>query len=231
MMHEMIKKLPEDERPYDKFLKYGAGVLTDTELLAVLLRCGTRGKNVKELAAEILSYCGPGRSIGHLSNLTMKELMQIKGIGKVKAVFILCLLEFSRRMWRQQYSEKVSVTNASEAAGYYMEELRYKDTENVCLMLLNARNTVTGDLLISQGTVNSSPVSVREIVKKALARDAVRVILIHNHPSGDPSPSTDDVTAASRLKNAMALVGIEFLDSIVIGDGVYVSFREKGIIF
>ncbi|MCR5487355.1 MAG: DNA repair protein RadC [Lachnospiraceae bacterium] len=230
-MHESIKDLPEDERPYEKALKYGAESLTDTELLAVLLRSGTAGMNVKELADRVLKAAGQERSIGHLENLSVKELIQIRGIGPVKAIEIRCLLEFSKRMWNQKYAGRSSVTSASEAAGYYMEELRYKDTEHVCVMLLNTRNVVTGDFLMSKGTVSSSPVSVREIARKALSMDAVRVILVHNHPSGDPSPSSEDIAVARSLKQALSLVGIELLDSIVIGDGVYVSLREKRINF
>ncbi len=230
-MYGLMKELSAEERPYERCEKYGVSALSDVELLSVLLRNGTGKKGVLELAAEVLNRCGPGKSIGHLSNLSLKELREIKGIGRVKAIELLCLCEFSRRMWRQRYKAGFKVKDASDAAGYFMEELRYKDEENVCILLLNAKNIVIGDFLMTRGTASSSPVAVREILKKSLTMDAVKVILIHNHPSGDPAPSAADVETASLLKKAMALVGIVLLDSIIIGDGVYYSFQEEEIVF
>ncbi len=230
MTYNLIRETPVCERPYEKCERYGPGFLSDTELLAVLLRSGTKEKGVSELALDVMKLCKNG-SLGQLMNLSSKELMSIKGIGRVKAAELLCICELSKRMWRQShFSEGRRIRTSAEAAGYYMEELRYLDRERVHIMLLNAAQYLISDVKMTEGTIDMSLVSVREIVKKALAMDASKLILVHNHPSGDPYAGTKDRETTSNLKKACTLVGITMLDSIIIGDGDYFSFLEKGIL-
>ena len=221
--------MPENERPYERCELYGPSMLSDSELLGVLLRTGTRKKGAGQLAQDVLKLCGNNRSLGYLANLSMKELMQVDGIGRVKAIEILCMCELSKRMWRQsRFTERMKIMTSCDAASYYMEELRYLDRERVCIMLLDSRQYIIGDIKMSEGTADSSLVSAREIVKKALVADASKLIFVHNHPSGDPTPSNADLQTTAALYKACIFVGLTLLDSIIIGDGVYFSFLEKG---
>ena len=228
--NEYVKDLPVSERPYEKCERYGVNALSDAELLAVILRTGTHQRRVGELSLAVLGMCGADRSIGHLSNLSLEELKRIDGIGRVKAITLLCLCEFSKRMWRQKFERQISLSKSSEAAGYYMEELRYSDIENVYVMMLNTKNVMISDFHMTMGTVDSAPVSAREILQKALLSGAVNIILVHNHPSGDPTPSREDIGVTEKLREACALIGITLLDSIIIGDGVYFSFKERELL-
>ena len=230
MTYNLIRQTPVSERPYEKCERSGPGALSDCELLAVLLRTGTKDKGVTDLAADLIRMC-PGDNIGHLMKLTAKDLMSIRGIGRVKATELLCVCELSKRIWRQShYRSRTKIRSSLEAAGYYMEELRYLDRERVYIMLLDAAQYLIGDIKMTEGTVDMSLVSVREIVRKALSMDASKLILVHNHPSGDPAVSKKDMEASSNLKRACTFMGINMLDSIIIGDGDYLSFSEKGIL-
>ncbi|MBQ7463369.1 MAG: DNA repair protein RadC [Lachnospiraceae bacterium] len=230
MTYNLISQTPVNERPYEKCERFGPEYLTDSELLAVLLRTGTKERGVADLSADVLKLC-PKDNIGHLMKLSAEDLMSIKGIGRVKATELLCVCELSKRIWRQShFRSRTKIRTSSEAAGYYMEELRYLAREHVYIMLLDAAQYLIGDIKMTEGTVDMSLVSVREIVKKALAKDASKLILIHNHPSGDPSASKKDMEVSGCLKRACALMGIAMLDSIIIGDGEYLSFSEKGIL-
>ncbi|MCR5650612.1 MAG: DNA repair protein RadC [Lachnospiraceae bacterium] len=230
MTYNLIRQTPVNERPYERCERFGPEVLSDSELLAVLLRSGTDSKGVKDLASDVLRLC-PDENIGHLMKLSAEDLKKIRGIGRVKAAELLCVCELSKRIWRQShYRSRTKIRSSSEAAGYYMEELRYLDRERVYIMLLDAAQYLIGDVKMTEGTVDMSLVSVREIVKKALAMDASKLILIHNHPSGDPAASKKDMEAAQCLKRACDFMGIKMLDSIIIGDGEYLSFSEKGIL-
>ncbi|MBO4373532.1 MAG: DNA repair protein RadC [Lachnospiraceae bacterium] len=230
MTYNLIRQTPVNERPYEKCERSGPEYLTDSELLSVLLRTGTKDRGVSELSADVLKLC-PDGNIGHLMKLSAKELMSIRGIGRVKATELLCVCELSKRIWRQShFRSRTKIRTSSQAAGYYMEELRYLATERVCIMLLDAAQYLISDIKMTEGTVDMSLVSVREIVRKALAMDASKLILVHNHPSGDPAVSEKDMEVSGCLKRACALMGIVMLDSIIIGDGEYLSFTEKGIL-
>ena len=229
MENSFIKDIPAGDRPYERCEKYGPSVLSDSELLSVLLRNGTRDKGVGQIANEVLKACGKDRPLGRLANLTGEELRKIDGIGRVKAIELQCLCELSKRMWRQsRFGGRVHIGSSSEAAYYYMEELRYLNREQVNILLLDSRQYVLSDIKMSEGTADMSLVSVREIVKKALSYDASKLIFVHNHPSGDPTPSKVDLKTTDMLLRGCAFVGIRMLDSIIIGDGVYFSFLEKG---
>ena len=226
----MINEICKNERPYEKCLEHGAVSLNDTELLAVLLRTGVKGLDVLELSRHLLGpNCGDD-GILNIHNLTLEELKSIKGIGTVKAVQILCLSEFAKRLSKASAKEGLTFTHPSSIAKYYMEVMRHQKQENMKLLMLNSKSKLLGESDISKGTVNASLVSPRELFIEALNKQAVSIILLHNHPSGDPTPSKTDFLLTKRVKEAGELIGIELLDHIIIGDNCYCSFTEKEIL-
>ena len=226
-----IKELPPDQRPYDRALEYGVGSLTDVELLAVLLRSGTKDINVVNLAYKILEGNGEGFGIHSIFHHNIDNLLGIKGIGKVKAVQILALGEFCKRAWeRKNTKNRISFSSPETVANYYKESIRHLEVEELRIIFLDTKQKPISDMVISVGTVNASLVSVREILIESLKHLAVNVILLHNHPSGDPSPSKADIDITKDINKALDSIGIELVDHIVIGDNCYYSFKEQGII-
>lgn len=229
MNHITMKDLPAEERPYEKCAASGPESLTDAELLAVILRTGTKDLPSLSLAEQILSLGSPDGLLG-LLHLSLPELMTIKGIGRVKGIELLCIGELSRRIWRTLSVKKAMVfSDPRSISGFYMEEMRHKEQEELRLMMLNTKNTLIKESLIFRGTVNASLASPREIFMEAFRFRAVRIILVHNHPSGDPSPSKEDGILTARVKEAGDFLGIPLVDHIIIGDSAYFSFREKGM--
>lgn len=228
MNHSTVKELPNAERPYEKCLKFGPGRLSDAELLAVILRTGTRGLTSVELAQEILKRSKKNAGLLGLHHLTVQDLCKIKGVGTVKAVQIRCITELSRRIAKAAAGDGISFHSASAIAEYYMEDFRHLEQEQVLLLMFDTRCRLLGETVISRGTVNQSLLSPREIFLCALNYHAVGIILLHNHPSGDATPSNEDFKITRRMKDSGELLGIELLDHIVIGDRCYFSFRETG---
>lgn len=224
-----IKELPEMERPYEKCERKGAGSLSNEELLAVLLRTGTRGENAIDLARRILYHAG-GPGILGIHQFSVRRLMQIKGVGKVKAVQISCISELAKRLAKSSYEETISFTDPASIARYYMEEMRHEKQEVMKLLMLNSKAKLIGEADVSKGTVNASVITPRELFIEALQKNAVSIVIMHNHPSGDPNPSREDLLTTKRILEAGRLIGIELLDHIVIGNNCYVSFREKGLL-
>lgn len=226
--HLTVKELPESEKPYEKCLKYGAGSLSDAELLAVVIRTGTAGKKSIDLAQEILNQ--NERNLLNLYQMGLKDLMKISGIGKVKAVQLKCVAELTRRMAKATRSREVSLNSASSVAAYYMEELRHENREKLMLSMFDSQCVLLGDEVISVGTVNASLVSPREVFMRALAHQAVHIILLHNHPSGVPLPSAQDRFVTKRIAECGDLLGIHLSDHIIIGDNKYFSFKEENLL-
>lgn len=224
----MIRDMAEEERPYEKCDKYGAASLTDVELLAAILRTGTKGLSAIELARTLLYQDAEKKKKIHLQAWTKEELMKIHGIGKVKAIQISCICELSKRLAQQSVSEELDFSMPKTVAEYYMEDMRHRRQEYMKLVMLNTKSKLIGESELSKGTVNMSLVSPRELFIEALNKGAVFIILIHNHPSGDPSPSKDDILISRRISEAGKLLGIELLDHIIIGDNCYVSLAEAG---
>ena len=222
-----MKELPPEERPYEKCLERGCEALTDAELLAVILRTGVPGISAVDLAHKILSVIGNDRRITGIAELALEDLMKIRGIGKVKAIQILCIAELSRRIAKTRARDGLVFTHPESIAQYYMEDLRYESKEHCILMMLDTRNRLITERRISTGTVNASLISSREIFIEALRCQAVHIILIHNHPSGNPAPSSEDIILTKHIQEAGALIGIELLDHIIIGDQSYISLREE----
>ena len=223
-----IKEMYHEDRPYEKCERFGAENLTDAELLAVLLRTGTRGENSLELAHRLIQSDLSGKGILNIHRWTYEQLKRVRGIGRVKAVQILCLSELAKRMARAAAMDSLDFSSPETIARYYMEDMRHKKKEVLKLLLLNTRARLIGESDISVGTVNTALVSPRELFIEAFQRNAVAIILLHNHPSGDPTPSREDVRITRRIREAGVLIGIELLDHIIIGDNCFTSLKEKG---
>ena len=219
------------ELPYERFVQYGAGSLTDTELVAVILRTGTRSCSAVELARAVLSGGEDGRepSLSSLYELTLEDLVRIRGIGEVKAVKLLCIAELSKRLCAARAQGVPRFSDPATVYAYYRERFRHEKQEKLILLLLDNRLSLIGEEVVSVGTVSTTLVSVREIVSRALRRGAVNILLMHNHPSGDPSPSIHDREATERVRDACRLLELGFADHIIIGDG-YTSFKERGFL-
>jgi len=220
-----IKDMPADLRPRERLLRDGAGVLTDIELLAIILRTGTAAASAVQLAAAVL-----GR-FGHLRGLvqaSVEELSLLPGIGPAKAAQIKAALELGRRVAASSGAERPVIKSPEDVAGLVMEEMRHLDREHFRALLLNTRHQVIAQETISIGTLNSSAVHPRELFKNAVKRSAAALILVHNHPSGDPAPSREDLEITRRLQEAGRIIGIDVLDHVIIGDNTFVSLKAKG---
>ena len=226
-MNKQFDCLPEEDRPYEKCIRYGVQALTNRELLAVILRTGAKGKHVLDLAGELLNLVPEREGFTGIRRLSMSELSAVHGIGKVKAVQLKCILEIARRMAREEAGEGTAFTSAEAVAGYYMEDLRHREQEVLLVLMLNQRGRLLKETYLFQGTVNASVISPREIFLEALSARAVQIILLHNHPSGDPRPSREDLEVTRRVQEAGDLIGSTLTDHIIIGGHSYISFREK----
>lgn len=228
-MNGRIKELPKETRPYEKCEAHGPGVLTDSELLAVILRTGTRGENSISLADRILQKADSSshKGLAGLLHLSLREFKDVPGIGRVKAIQLKCIGELSRRIATQAVRPSLSMDCPDSIACFYMERLRHEDQEHLYCMMLDIRAHFLGEAMISRGTANATLITPREIFIEALKMRAMGIVLVHNHPSGDPSPSLSDRDITRRVYEAGRLVGIELLDHIIIGDQRYYSFKEE----
>lgn len=224
-----MSDLPPQERPYEKCFEHGPQALTDAELLAVIIRTGAKGERSLDLARQILHLSKSCNGILGIYHSSLEELMRIKGVGRVKAVQLKCVAELAKRISRARAQERLSFQEPASVAEYYMEELRHEEQEKLLLLMLNTKSSLIRDKVMSTGTVNASLVSPREIFIEALRYNAVYIIMVHNHPSGDAHPSREDIHLTERVRQCGMLLGIELMDHIIIGDNEYVSFREKGI--
>ena len=225
-----IRELPAPERPYEKCMAMGASALSDAELLAVILRTGTKGQGALETARKILSLSPAAEGLLGLHHLTVNELRKVPGIGMVKAVQLSCIGELSKRMTRKSIDREELFSSPDVVAAYFIEEMRHKEKEELRVVFLNTKGRRLHDTVISIGTVNSSMVSPREIFLEALKFQAVSIILLHNHPSGDPAPSREDILVTGRVAEAGKLIGISLTDHIIIGDRCYISLKERGML-
>jgi DNA repair protein RadC len=222
-----IKDLPPSERPRERAIKAGVTTLSDAELLAVLLRTGTKEETAVQLAERVLLKLG---GLAELPRCSLEDLQAIKGLGPAKAITLLAAADLATRISNRTRYEAVTVSSPSEAAALVMEEMRHKLREHFRVLLLDTKNKVLGIEEISIGSLNSSLVHPREVFRPAIRKACASVILLHNHPSGDPTPSREDVEVTRRLTAAGKLMGIEVLDHIIIGDGRFLSLRERGLL-
>lgn len=221
----------ENDMPYEKFMRLGSGILTEAELLAIIIRTGTKDRKPVEIGQEILSLPSvKEHGLGGLYHVTVQELMEIKGIGKVKAVKLKCLAELSMRMAMAVAKKELQFLNPSSVARYYMEQLRHERKERVLLLLLDQKERLIEEEVLSVGTINASLLSPREVFITALKKEAVHIILLHNHPSGDPAPSKQDMLVTAEIQEVGKMVDIPLIDHIIIGDNKYMSFKEAGLL-
>lgn len=230
--HVRMKDLPPEERPRERLLTHGPEVLSDAELLAVLITSGTGTQTALEVAHGLLTLgggtAGRGQGLRYLVGASVEELSAVPGVGPAKAARIKAAIELRRRLDPPDRAPAV-IRSPSDAAALVMEDMRHLDREHFRVILLDTKNQVLGTELVSVGSLSTSIVHPREIFKSPLRRSAAAIILVHNHPSGDPAPSREDIEVTRRLTEAGRLMGIEVLDHLVIGDQRYTSFREQGI--
>ncbi len=222
-----VKEMALEERPREKMLTKGEKSLSNAELLAIILRTGTKKQSVLELANYIINKDSQG--IRWLNDITIEELCEIDGIGISKAAQIKASLELGVRISSAK-PIRYKVTNPWDIYKYYMDSLRYLNKEIFKIILLNTKNEIICDIDISVGTLNMSVVHPREVFREAIKRSSNKIILMHNHPSGNIEPSNEDKNVTSRLVKCGELIGIEVIDHIIIGDGLYYSFKENMII-
>jgi len=225
-----ISQWPEDERPRERLLTAGPEHLSPAQLLAIVLRTGSEGKSAIELAMEVLQHYGDFRAI---AGATVHELCSIKGIGPAKAAQIKAAFEIGKRVTAEPLSKKIRILSSKDVYNIYRHYTPYFQglkKEIFKLLMLDGKNRIYADYLVSEGCLTSSIVHPREVYIQAIRNSAASVIFLHNHPSGDPSPSPEDVDITKRLVAAGELIGIKVLDHIIMGEKEYVSFADKGLL-
>ena len=226
-----IKDLPLDERPYEKLEKYGAETLSNAELLAIIIRCGNKNETSVALAQRILMQDEEGKGPSFINNMSLEQLRSLDGIGRVKAIQIKALMEFSKRIASPLCSsDKIYIKCSVDVSRLFMEEMRYLKKEVFKSVLVNTKNQLIKQINVSMGSLDTSIVHPREVFSEAIKASASAVLFVHNHPSGDPEPSPEDIATTKRLIEAGNILGIRVLDHIIIGDGVYISLKERGLI-
>ena len=224
-----IKELPESERPYEKLEKYGEKMLTNAELLAIIIKTGTKEETSVGLAQRILQLNEDIEkdNLNFLRDITIQELMKIKGIGKVKAIQIKALCEFSNRMNITVQERKTKITRPSDVAELLMKEMRFEKQEILKVVILDGKNNVIKIKDVAKGSGNFVVATIKSVLNEAVKVEAPKIILVHNHPGGDPTPSNEDFEFTIKVEKAAKILGIELLDHIVIGKLKYISIISK----
>ncbi len=224
--HTRIREIPTDERPRERLIQYGADVLSTSELLAILLRTGTAQYSAVGLGQHVLASLAGLRGVARAS---VEELSQIHGIGPAKAAQIKAAIEFGRRLVAASPDERTKITSPRDVYNLLGPSLREEKREHFVAVLLDTKNGVLRTKTVSVGDLSSSVVHPREVFTEAIRHSAASLIVSHNHPSGDPTPSPDDIAVTRRLQEGGELLGIEVLDHIILGDNRFVSLKEKGL--
>ncbi|MEA4883095.1 MAG: DNA repair protein RadC [Clostridia bacterium] len=222
-----IREMPVGERPMERLLEYGLGAVSTGELIAIIIRCGRPGESAVDVASRLLAERGGTRG---LATASMLELLSVPGIGVVRAGQIQAAIELGRRVLLCEGESRPEIGGPGDAAGILMPAMRYLEKEEFRAIFLDTRNRIVDTAVISVGTLNSSIVHPREVFRAAIRAASAGVIVAHNHPSGDPSPSPEDIAITKRLVRAGSLIGIEVIDHLIIGDNIYFSFKEKGLL-
>ncbi|CQR48009.1 hypothetical protein BN1058_02348 [Paraliobacillus sp. PM-2] len=226
-LHVTMKDVPRQDRPRERLVKLGASHVSNQELLSILLGTGTKEESVQELAQRVLMHF---EGINLLRDSTLEELTAIKGIGTVKAVIILAAIELGNRINQLKPQEHYCIRSPEDGANFVMEEMRLLKQEHFVCLFLNTKNQVIHRQTVFIGSLNASIVHPREVFREAVKRAAASIICCHNHPSGDPSPSQEDIHVTKRLAECGKMIGIELLDHLVIGDHKFISLKEKGYV-
>ena len=225
----LVRDLPEEERPRERLLTAGAASLSNTELLAVLLRTGVKDDSVLHVAEKVLALYKE-RGLSAITQMSAQELSSIKGVGMAKAATILAAVELGRRLALKAAEQRTVVHGPADAAGYAMPRFRFERKEHFAVLLLNAKNHILALKTISVGTLTSSIAHPREVFQAAIEQAAAAVILVHNHPSGDPTPSAEDLALTRRMAEAGEVMGIPVIDHIILGYDKFISLKEEGMI-
>lgn len=226
--NKTIKELPASERPYEKFLSLGASGLSDADLLAIIIKTGTKDKSAVDIAQEILS--GRHGNLLNLYEMSYDELIQVSGIGQIKAIQLKAVTELSMRISKAKRARSIRMNTPVTIADYYMEQMRHLQQEVVICAYFDVKSRFLGDKFISKGSLSSSVVDISSVMRTALEKNASKIVLLHNHPSGDCTPSKDDIAVTDRLAEGSRIFSIELCDHIIIGDNEYYSFYENKII-
>lgn len=221
----MIRDVHVSDRPRERLVRQGASSLSNQELIAILLRTGTKQESVLHLANRVLTYF---EQIQELKNASIEEITAVKGIGQAKAVQLLAAVELGKRLSQQKTDDKFTIRSPKDAATYLMADMTSLNQEHFVTLFLNVKNQILHKQTIFIGSLNASIVHPREIFREAVKRSAASIICAHNHPSGNPAPSTEDIDVTKRLVEAGQLMGIELLDHVIIGDHQFISLKEKG---
>jgi len=221
----MLRDVHMEDRPRERLLRQGAESLSNQELLAILLRTGTKEESVLVLANRVLNVF---ERLHHLKHATIEEMVAIKGIGEVKAIQLLAAIELGRRLAQKQNDEKFTIRSPQDAAAYLMPDMTSLNQEHFVVLFLNIKNQVIHKQTIFIGSLNASIVHPREIFREAVKRSAASIICAHNHPSGVPTPSSEDIEVTKRIEEAGYIIGIELIDHVIIGDHQFISLKEKG---
>lgn len=228
MKSTKFKDLPDSEKPREKLLNFGSEPLSDAELLAILLRTGNKNKTVLELAQEMIKNYG----LQGLAQMEVEELRrEVSGIGLAKAAEIRAVFEIATRIQGKSVNVKKTITGPEDVADIMINKLQYLKQEHFYTILLTTKNTIISYEEISRGGLNIASIFPREVFNKAIKKGAAKMILVHNHPSGDPTPSSEDINLTNRLIEAGNLTGVKVLDHIIVGEGEYISLKEQGLIY
>jgi DNA repair protein RadC len=217
-----IKDLPDSSKPRERFLKHGPEVLSDAELFAILLRTGSRGENVIDMSNRLIAEYG----IDKLFECSLKELQEIKGVGPAKAMQILTIAELQKRS-NQSKTPVKRITCAQDVFNLFHERLKDKKEEHFYVLMLDTKNNIIGEQLVSKGILDASILHAREVFKPAIKNSASKIILVHNHPSGDPEPSGEDLEMTEKLMSAGDELGIKVLDHVILGGEGWWGRRES----
>lgn len=221
-----VREIPEEERPRERLARVGPEALRDAELLAILFRTGTRAKGAVALAEEVLKHFG---SLRALARASLEEIQQVNGLGQVKAIEIKTALELGKRLANFVERGRAKVSSADDAASLLMNVFKEYEDEHFKCILLTTKNDVIQIVDVSRGGIDSTVAVPRDVFRMAVRLSASGVIVCHNHPSGDPEPSRDDLLLTKRLSESGEVLGVRVLDHIVFGDGRWVSFRDRGL--
>ena len=222
-----LKQLPISERPYEKLEMYGEASLSNSELLAIIIKTGTREETAVGLAQRILSLDNGNNSLRFLGQISIEQLKKIKGIGRVKAIQLKAISELTKRMSRPINTKKVVIKTPKDVANLLMEELRYEKNEILKVLILNTKNVVQKVINVATGGTSFISIEPKDILKEPVKEGLPKIIIVHNHPSGDAKPSNADIEMTNRLEKCAKLLGIQLLDHIVIGDGTFESIFSR----
>ncbi len=223
----LMRDLPTEEKPRERLLGQGANTLTNTELLAVLIQTGTGNLSALDLASRVLCL-DPISGVEFLSDCTQEQLMEISGIGPSKACQILAAVELGKRVNSSGFKERPKIKSPEDIANVFIPQMKHLKREEFRVCFLNTKNEVTAHEVISIGSLNASIVHPREVYARAIKRSAAAIILVHNHPSGNPEPSREDIEITSRLSESGLILGIKVLDHVIIGGQRWYSLKAHG---